>query len=338
MLKYLIRGASKRTLASSITTISEVISAAEAHSGSANGSSPDAKRRKEEVTETDEAFDDAVASSSHTTTVKHTLVTEQHESSNDPLKEINAESPKIIVTGETEEIIDVQNVWTATNAMKDSEWKELLSAEFGKPYMKTLFDQLNAMERKGVKIYPPKESVFTAFNVTPFSKIRVVLLGQDPYHNESQAHGLCFSVQKGVPPPPSLKNIYKELKAEFPHFAVPEHGHLVSWAKQGVFMLNATLTVEAHKANSHSKLGWQRFTDSVIKTVSQRSESGVVFLLWGGFAHKKEELVDTKKHVVIKTAHPSPLSYRKFQGCKCFGKVNEALAKLGHPPIDWTAL
>ncbi|VDN23498.1 unnamed protein product [Gongylonema pulchrum] len=155
-----------------------------------------------------------------------------------------------------------------------------------------------------------------------------------------QAHGLCFSVCKGVKPPPSLMNIYKELKTDIPNFKAPNHGCLESWARQGVFMLNATLTVEntprAHRANSHSHIGWQKFTDEVIRIIS-RDCKGVVFLLWGGFAHKKEYLVDRKKHIVIKTAHPSPLSSRLFFGCKCFSRTNVALIKLGQPAIDWAA-
>jgi len=162
-----------------------------------------------------------------------------------------------------------------------------------------------------------------------------VLLGQDPYHNDNQAHGLCFSVPKGQQPPPSLKNMYKELSEDISAFKVPTHGCLDKWAQQGIFMLNATLTVEAHKANSHSGIGWQKFTDTVIRIVSDQSSKGIVFLLWGGFAHKKEALINTKKHRIIKTAHPSPLSYHRFKGCRCFSRTNEALVALGREPIDW---
>uniref|UniRef100_A0A914KNK6 Uracil-DNA glycosylase n=1 Tax=Meloidogyne incognita TaxID=6306 RepID=A0A914KNK6_MELIC len=190
----------------------------------------------------------------------------------------------------------------------------------------------------GTTIFPPRYLIFNAFNLTPFNEIKVVLLGQDPYHNLSQAHGLCFSVPQGTPPPPSLKNIYKELSSEFPNFKIPTHGELTCWAKQGIFMLNASLTVEAHKPNSHSNIGWQIFTDSVIKLISSKSNNGVVFLLWGGFAHRKEKLVDKSRHRVIKTAHPSPLSVKKFFGSKCFSKTNDLLKELGREPIDWNVV
>uniref|UniRef100_A0A915MW56 Uracil-DNA glycosylase n=1 Tax=Meloidogyne javanica TaxID=6303 RepID=A0A915MW56_MELJA len=193
-------------------------------------------------------------------------------------------------------------------------------------------------KRLGITIFPPRSLIFNAFNLTPFNEIKVVLLGQDPYHNLSQAHGLCFSVPQGTPPPPSLKNIYKELSSEFPDFKIPTHGELTCWAKQGIFMLNATLTVEAHKPNSHSNIGWQIFTDSVIKLISSKSNNGVVFLLWGGFAHRKEMLVDKSRHRVIKTAHPSPLSVTKFFGSKCFSKTNDLLKELGREPIDWNVV
>jgi uracil-DNA glycosylase len=259
------------------------------------------------------------------------------------LKEINGEQKTTIegdVSAQADLPVDVLPLFKGflPKTALNPQWKSVLRDELSKPYMSSLFQQLLAMERKGAKIFPSKENIFSAFNYTPFENIRVVLIGQDPYHNDKQAHGLCFSVQKGIRPPPSLKNIYKELASEYPAFVEPNHGCLISWAKQGVFLLNATLTVEAHKANSHSTLGWQRFTDAVIKMVSQNSTNGVVFLLWGAFAHKKEDLIDKKKHRVIKTAHPSPLSYRKFQGCKCFGATNAALEALGRDPIDWTAI
>ncbi|VDN50475.1 unnamed protein product, partial [Dracunculus medinensis] len=188
--------------------------------------------------------------------------------------------------------------------------------------------------RRSILIFPPSDLIFNAFNLTPLSDVRVVIIGQDPYHNDKQAHGLCFSVSKGVMPPPSLLNIFKELRADIPKFKMPNHGCLESWARQGVFLLNATLTVEAHKANSHSHIGWQKFTDEVIQIIS-RNCKGVVFLLWGGFAHKKEKLIDDKKHIIIKNAHPSPLSAHKFLGCRCFSKANKSLIKLGKLPIDW---
>ncbi|KAK0419430.1 hypothetical protein QR680_014141 [Steinernema hermaphroditum] len=222
-------------------------------------------------------------------------------------------------------------------SIEDEKWRELLDVEFKKKYMTEIVEFLDRQKKKGVQVFPPRDEIFSAFNLTPFDKIRVVLLGQDPYHDDGQAHGLCFSVKHGIRPPPSLKNMYKELVTDIGKFNVPTHGCLIPWAEQGIFMLNASLTVEAHKANSHSKIGWQRFTDEVIKIINRHAD-GVVFLLWGGFAHKKEALIDRKKHAVIKAAHPSPLSFRHFQGCKCFSKTNEALGRLGKQPIDWNSL
>uniref|UniRef100_A0A914D8X9 Uracil-DNA glycosylase n=1 Tax=Acrobeloides nanus TaxID=290746 RepID=A0A914D8X9_9BILA len=221
------------------------------------------------------------------------------------------------------------------STLKEPGWKSALMDEFQKPYMQNVFKVLEAEEKKGVKVFPPRDLIFNAFNLTPFNEVKVVLLGQDPYHNDRQAHGLCFSVQQGVPPPRSLINIYNELKNDYPDFNIPNHGSLEEWAKQGIFMLNATLTVEAHKANSHSGIGWQKFTDAVIKILNTQRD-GIVFLLWGGFAHKKEALVDKKKHAIIKNAHPSPLSYRHFKGCKCFSKVNELLIEFKKEPINWS--
>ncbi|CAK5110697.1 unnamed protein product [Meloidogyne enterolobii] len=220
----------------------------------------------------------------------------------------------------------------------EPEWRKLLTTELKKEYIKSIHQFLISQYEKGTDIFPPRSLIFNAFNLTPFNEIKVVLLGQDPYHNLSQAHGLCFSVPQGTPPPPSLKNIYKELSSEFPDFKIPIHGELTCWAKQGIFMLNATLTVEAHKPNSHSNIGWQIFTDSVIKLISSKSNNGVVFLLWGGFAHRKEKLVDKSRHRVIKTAHPSPLSVTKFFGSKCFSKTNDLLKELGREPINWNVV
>lgn len=179
-------------------------------------------------------------------------------------------------------------------------WSKLLADEFKKPYIAKIEKFLNSELEKKKQVFPPADEIFTAFNVLPFDQISVVIIGQDPYHGDNQAHGLSFSVQKGVKPPPSLKNMFKELESDIPEFKRPDHGNLLGWARQGVFMLNATLTVRAHEANSHSKIGWQTFTDAVIKMISSKSEQPVVFLLWGGFAHKKETLIDAKKHVVIK--------------------------------------
>ncbi|OZC08687.1 uracil-DNA glycosylase [Onchocerca flexuosa] len=220
--------------------------------------------------------------------------------------------------------------------VEDTGWRKVLLVEFRKEYMNKIVKFLQKEKEKGVKVFPPQHLIFNAFNLTPLQQIRVVLIGQDPYHDDNQAHGLCFSVCKGVRLPPSLINIYKELKTDIPNFKIPDHGCLESWARQGVFMLNATLTVEAHRPNSHNHIGWQKFTDEVIRIIS-RDCKGIVFLLWGGFAHKKEYIIDKKKHIIIKTAHPSPLSARMFFGCKCFSRTNEALVKLGQPAIDWSS-
>jgi uracil-DNA glycosylase len=187
----------------------------------------------------------------------------------------------------------------------------------------------------GRKVYPKGADIFNAFNKTPFDKLEVVILGQDPYHGESQAHGLSFSVQKGVTIPPSLRNIYKELQTDIPGFKIPDHGNLTEWAKQGVLLLNASLTVQAGIPGSHQKKGWEEFTDNVIKTISDKKQ-GVVFILWGAFAQAKAELIDTTKHHIIKSPHPSPFSAdRGFFGSKPFSKTNEILKKGGKTPIDW---
>lgn len=220
--------------------------------------------------------------------------------------------------------------------LTEPSWLSLLGPELKKDYIKNISYFLKCEYDKGKTIFPPKNLIFNAFNLTPFHSIRVVLIGQDPYHNWSQAHGLCFSVPTGVPFPPSLKNIFKQLSSDYPQFKVPEHGSLESWARQGVFMLNATMTVEAHKANSHSHIGWQKFTDEVIKLINLKSDKGIVFMLWGEFAQCKEKYVDKRKHRVVKAAHPSPLSAYKFFGCKCFTKTNTLLKELGREPINWT--
>uniref|UniRef100_A0A8R1I9A0 Uracil-DNA glycosylase n=1 Tax=Caenorhabditis japonica TaxID=281687 RepID=A0A8R1I9A0_CAEJA len=230
------------------------------------------------------------------------------------------------------EIINLQSL------LHGDSWVKLLQEEFQKPYIQKIEKFLTEEQRKNKQVFPPRQEIFTAFNLIPFEQISVVIIGQDPYHDDNQAHGLSFSVKKGVKPPPSLKNIFKELESDVEGFKRPEHGDLSGWARQGVFMLNATLTVRAHEANSHAKIGWQTFTDTVIKIISRKSENPVVFLLWGGFAHKKEELVDKGKHVVIKTAHPSPLSARKWWNCKCFSKCNQELENSGRNPIDWSSL
>ena len=182
-------------------------------------------------------------------------------------------------------------------------------------------------------MFPPEDDVFSALRLTPFDEVKVVLLGQDPYHDDGQAHGLCFSVRPGVKAPPSLVNIFKELHSDL-GCVIPNNGCLTPWAKQGVLLLNAVLTVRAHQANSHKNQGWEQFTDAVIRAVNDRPQP-VVFLLWGNYAQKKGILVDANRHRVIKGAHPSPLSASKFFGSKPFSAVNRALVELGNAPIDW---
>ena len=216
----------------------------------------------------------------------------------------------------------------------EASWKEVLSDEFKKPYFKQIAEHLKTEKKQGKTIYPPGSQIFHAFEATPFDEVKVVVLGQDPYHGPKQAHGLSFSVQKGVPPPPSLINIFKELHEDV-GVPIPKHGHLEKWAKQGVLLLNASLTVRAAEPMSHSKLGWEKFTNTVIEKVSELKEH-VVFVLWGKFAQEKQALIDIKKHYVIKSAHPSPLSAKNgFFGSKPFSKINTYLMKHGIDPIDW---
>jgi uracil-DNA glycosylase len=214
-------------------------------------------------------------------------------------------------------------------------WLEVLGDEFGKDYMVQLRQFLKNEKQAGRKIYPKGGDIFNAFNTTPFDKVEVVILGQDPYHGENQAHGLSFSVQKGITIPPSLRNIYKELHTDIPGFTIPNHGDLTEWAEQGVLLLNASLTVQAGLPGSHQKKGWEEFTDNVIKTISDKRE-GIVFILWGSFAQAKAELIDKTKHYIIKSPHPSPFSAeRGFFGSKPFSKTNEILNAQGKPMIDW---
>lgn len=217
----------------------------------------------------------------------------------------------------------------------DASWKEVITSIFKKESKAKLFDFLKEEQAKQ-EVYPPKERVFEAFKLTPLDQVKVVILGQDPYHNLGQAHGLSFSVPKGVPLPPSLRNIFKELKNDIPHFENPSHGDLTSWAKQGVLLLNATLTVRAHQAGSHQKKGWEEFTDAIIRYISEECEH-VVFLLWGGYAQKKSSLIDENKHLILFSAHPSPLSaYRGFFGCRHFSRTNHYLSLHHKTPINWS--
>lgn len=217
----------------------------------------------------------------------------------------------------------------------EDSWKEVLKNEFTKPYFLEVANILQEERREGKTIYPPGSLIFNAFAHTPFDKVKVVIIGQDPYHGPGQAHGLSFSVPDGVKPPPSLVNIYKEIDADLGIKMPRDYGNLTSWADQGVLLLNAILTVRANDAASHSKLGWMHFTDAVIKKISAEKE-GVVFLLWGKFAQDKQLLIDETKHHLLKAAHPSPFSADKgFFGCKHFSKANVFLEKQGLAPIDW---
>ncbi|MBG9377789.1 uracil-DNA glycosylase [Panacibacter sp. DH6] len=216
----------------------------------------------------------------------------------------------------------------------ESSWKEVLHKEFTKAYFEQIVAFLKIEKTQGKIIYPPGSLIFNAFDKTPFNKVKVVILGQDPYHGPGQAHGLCFSVPDGVPFPPSLNNIYKELHTDV-GMPFPKTGNLSRWAEQGVFLLNASLTVRAGEPMSHAKIGWAEFTDAVIKTISAEKK-GVIFLLWGKFAQDKQVLIDETKHYVLKAAHPSPLSaHNGFFGCKHFSKTNEILKKQSLEAIDW---
>ncbi|MBG3080111.1 uracil-DNA glycosylase [Proteus mirabilis] len=214
-------------------------------------------------------------------------------------------------------------------------WHDVIGAEKEKPYFHQIMSQVAQQREAGKIIYPPQEDVFNAFRFTPFENVNVVILGQDPYHGPNQAHGLSFSVRPGVPAPPSLVNMYKELEKEYPDFKRPNHGYLESWAKQGVLLLNTVLTVEKGQAHSHANYGWEIFTDAVIEQINQRRE-GVIFLLWGAHAQKKGRFIDTKKHVILKAPHPSPLSaHRGFLGCGHFKQANDILQQQGRTPINW---
>jgi uracil-DNA glycosylase len=219
------------------------------------------------------------------------------------------------------------------NPQIDQEWKEVLAEEFQKPYFEALRSFL-VEEKKRFTVYPPGQNIFEAFNRTPFSKVKVVILGQDPYHGPGQAHGMCFSVPAGVEFPPSLQNILKELASDL-GTPYPKSGDLSAWADQGVLLLNATLTVRANQAGSHQGHGWESFTDAAIRLLSQH-QTGLVFILWGKFAQNKKILIDSAKHLILEAPHPSPLSvYRGFFGCRHFSLTNDWLEKNGKQPVNW---
>ena len=215
----------------------------------------------------------------------------------------------------------------------EKSWQEVLQPEFDKPYFESLVGFVK-QEYASRTIFPPAGQIFSAFNTCPFNDVKVVILGQDPYHGPGQAHGLCFSVNDSIPFPPSLQNIFKEISSDL-GLQIPSSGNLTRWAEQGVLLLNATLTVRASQAGSHQGKGWEEFTDSVIKIISEKAEN-VVFILWGSYAIKKKALIDASKHCILTAPHPSPLSsYRGFFGCKHFSKTNEYLQSVGKTPIAW---
>jgi uracil-DNA glycosylase len=220
------------------------------------------------------------------------------------------------------------------NPQLEESWKLVLKDEFESQYFRDLTDFLKE-EKKSYTIYPPGPQIFSAFNHTPFNRVKVVILGQDPYHGTGQAHGLCFSVPDGIQQPPSLVNIFKEIESDL-KIAIPVSGNLTGWAVQGVLLINAILTVRANTPTSHQNKGWEKFTDAVIRNLSEKRKN-LVFLLWGNYAQAKENLIDSNRHFILKAAHPSPLSsHRGFFGCRHFSKTNEILEGLGLNPIDWS--
>ncbi len=222
----------------------------------------------------------------------------------------------------------------AENVKIEESWKKILHKEFEQDYFAQIKAALLADKQKNITIYPKGSLIFNAFNSTAFDDVKVVIIGQDPYHQPQQAMGLSFSVPQDVRVPPSLKNIYKELARSIEGFETPNHGDLSAWAKQGVFLLNAVLTVRHGAAASHSKIGWQDFTDAVIRNISDHKE-GVVFMLWGNFAKNKAVLIDESRHHILTSVHPSPLAGGGFMGCNHFAKANEILVQQGHKPINW---
>ena len=215
----------------------------------------------------------------------------------------------------------------------EQSWKDALADEFGKPYFESLVRFLHKEKFEGKKVFPPGSQIFRAFDLTPLNQVKVVILGQDPYHGSGQAHGLSFSVPDGVPAPPSLKNIFKEIESDL-DIKMSGYPNLENWARQGVLLLNAVLTVRCGEAASHSRIGWEQFTDAVIRYISENCE-GVVFMLWGNFARGKKDLIDSQRHCVLEAAHPSPLARGAFFGCRHFSKANAYLQADGRTPIDW---
>lgn len=220
----------------------------------------------------------------------------------------------------------------ATQDLLPESWQDVLGPETEKTWFQELLEFVEEERERG-PVFPPRDEVFAALEATPFDRVKVLILGQDPYHGEGQGHGLCFSVRPGVKTPPSLRNIYRELRDDLGH-PVPDNGYLMPWAEQGVLLLNAVLTVRSGEANSHKGRGWERLTDAVIRAVSSRGDPAV-FVLWGNYAKKKLPLIDTERHTVVQGAHPSPLSAKKFFGSRPFSQIDEAIAAQGHSRVDW---
>lgn len=226
--------------------------------------------------------------------------------------------------------------WKLAKMIKDSQWQGIIAQEKNQAYFVDLLEEINKQRQQGIKIYPSDEHIFSAFDYVDLPEVKVVILGQDPYHGEGQAQGLAFSVPKQMKIPPSLKNIYKELANDIDGFTIPDHGSLIHWAQQGVLLLNTVLTVQARNAHSHAKLGWETFTDKVIAQINEKND-GCVFMLWGSHAQKKGAKIDTQKHCVLLGPHPSPLSaYRGFFGCKHFSQANAWLTAHEKSAIDWS--
>jgi uracil-DNA glycosylase len=224
---------------------------------------------------------------------------------------------------------------TRHNVQLEASWQAALASELERPYIQALFAFLVAEKKAGKPIFPDSEEIFSAFTHTPLTSVKVVIIGQDPYHGEGQAHGLCFSVKPGVGIPPSLRNIFREVHADL-GVPAPDHGHLTAWAEQGVLLLNSVLSVESGRAGSHQGQGWERFTDTVIEVINRECE-GVVFMLWGNYAQRKGAIIDTDRHCVLQAPHPSPLSaYRGFLGCGHFSQANHYLQAQGEAPINWS--
>jgi uracil-DNA glycosylase len=226
-----------------------------------------------------------------------------------------------------------QSTGTASRVKIEDSWKEQLKEEFNAPYFRQLIQKLRSEKESGTVIYPSGEKIFAAFDLTPFDKVKVVIIGQDPYHGPGQANGLCFSVTEGMRRPPSLLNIFKELEDDL-KIPVPASGNLEAWARQGVLLLNASLTVRSGLAGSHQQIGWEKFTDAVIRKLNDEKD-GIVFLLWGRFAQEKAAMIDRNRHHVLTAAHPSPLARTGFRGCRHFSKTNELLIAMGKEPVDW---